>query len=63
MVTAQNTSLTAVQTEMEQSCHIHAYTSGINGMVSALRFQVRVQHSPLGLVPIPDTGIDGVGVN
>lgn len=57
------TSFTAVQTEIEQNCHLHAYTTGNSGMVSALRFQVRVEHSTLVLVPIPDTGISSVGVS
>lgn len=48
------TSFTAAQTQIEQNCHLHAYTSV---MVLACITWVPVELATLVSVPIPDTGI------
>lgn len=47
------TSFTAVQTEIEQHCHVHANTTGLGVVVSA----GIIVHSTLVSVPVRGTGI------
>lgn len=50
------TSFTAVQTQIEQNCPIHAYTTVIGVVVSAQILRARVERKTPVLVTLSDTG-------